>query len=374
MNLPYLLSGIIVLVSALISAKIDDSVTRKQFFSCAALSFAGYFIALRLIPAVASKCLDKGLKGKDINKKKQEYVPESLGIVSGATYLICVILCEPLIPFVVTMLGQYNAALTSICFMLFLGFADDVLDLRWSVKISFSFLATLPLLVAYSGPTSVIVPKPFRFWFGEAQELGYLYHLYMAFIAVFTTNSINIYAGVNGLETGQSFVISCAVLLHNFIELGGQHQSAHLLSLFLMMPFMSTTLALLYYNWYPSRVFVGDSFTYFSGMTFAVVGILSQFSKTLMLFFLPQLINFIISLPQLFKIVPCPRHRLPVLQPDGKLKPSYNFTVINLTLYLFGPMHERTLTTVLLFFQIFCCAIGFLIRYSHALTSIFYDA
>jgi UDP-N-acetylglucosamine--dolichyl-phosphate N-acetylglucosaminephosphotransferase len=63
-------------------------------------------------------------------------------------------------------------------------------------------------------------------------------------------------------------------------------------------------------------VFVGDTFTYFAGMTFAVVGILGHFSETLLLFFVPQLINFVYSIPQLFKIVPCPRHRLPKLDPD----------------------------------------------------------
>ena len=56
---------------------------------------------------------------------------------------------------------------------------------------------------------------------------------------------------------------------------------------------------------------MGDTFTYFAGMTLAVAGILGHFSETLLLFFIPQVINFVYSLPQLFKIVPCPRHRLP---------------------------------------------------------------
>ena len=59
------------------------------------------------------------------------------------------------------------------------------------------------------------------------------------------------------------------------------------------------------------QVFVGDTFTYFSGMTLAVAGILGHFSETLLLFFIPQIINFVYSVPQLFKWVPCPRHRLP---------------------------------------------------------------
>ena len=62
---------------------------------------------------------------------------------------------------------------------------------------------------------------------------------------------------------------------------------------------------------FPSQVFVGDTFCYFSGMTLAVAGILGHFSKTLMLFFTPQIINFLYSLPQILKWWPCPRHRLP---------------------------------------------------------------
>lgn len=47
-------------------------------------------------------------------------------------------------------------------------------------------------------------------------------------------------------------------------------------------------------------------------MAFAVVGILGHFSKTLLLFFIPQIFNFLLSTPQLFGLVPNPRHRMPV--------------------------------------------------------------
>ena len=46
-------------------------------------------------------------------------------------------------------------------------------------------------------------------------------------------------------------------------------------------------------------------------MAFAVVGIQAHYSKTLALFFLPQAFNFVLSCPQLFGLVPCPRHRVP---------------------------------------------------------------
>lgn len=40
---------------------------------------------------------------------------------------------------------------------------------------------------------------------------GWVYKLYMGFLAVFCTNSVNILAGVNGLEVGQTIIIACAV-------------------------------------------------------------------------------------------------------------------------------------------------------------------
>jgi len=59
-------------------------------------------------------------------------------------------------------------------------------------------------------------------------------------------------------------------------------------------------------------------------MAFAVVGILGHFSKTLLALFVPQIINFLYSTPQLFGLVPCPRHRLPRLDPStGNLTPSW---------------------------------------------------
>ena len=43
----------------------------------------------------------------------------------------------------------------------------------------------------------------------------------MVMLVVFCTNAINILAGVNGLEAGQTFVIACAVMFHNLWELSG---------------------------------------------------------------------------------------------------------------------------------------------------------
>jgi UDP-N-acetylglucosamine--dolichyl-phosphate N-acetylglucosaminephosphotransferase len=299
--------------------------------------------------------------------------------------------------------------------MLFLGFTDDVLDWPWRYKLVLPTVASLPLLCCYNGPTSIVIPIPLRWMLVQDQQLtllgeilsrligidvatngtfvdlGVLYLVYMGLLAVFCTNAINIYAGINGLEAGQSYVIGCAILIHNVLEISSQSlaQENHLFSSMIMLIFVGATLGLLRHNWYPADVFVGDTFCYFAGMTFAVVGILGHFSKTLLLFFIPQVLNFLWSVPQLFKLVPCPRHRLPAFNAKTSLmEPSTfecqgnqylwlkrlyrlpadatripNMTVINLTLCLMGPMSEKTLCVVLLAFQMLCCGLGFFTRY-----------
>lgn len=161
---------------------------------------------------------------------------------------------------------------------------------------------------------------------------------------------------------------------------------------------------------YPAKAFVGDTFCYLSGMTFAVVGILGHFSKTLLLFFIPQIVNFLYSVPQLFHFVPCPRHRMPRYNAETDLLESSktqfrygdlnilgricvtifrllriiewnetedgvvttnNFTLINLLLILFGPQHEQRLTYYLLGIQVFCTLVAFVIRYP--LAKYFYE-
>lgn len=204
--------------------------------------------------------------------------PEALGIVPGAVFLVCLIFC--LVGYAHTnpsKLLDVNSALLSICFMLFLGFTDDVLDWPWRYKLILPSVASLPLLCCYNGSTSIVVPIQLRslLWKGgsatvlgnllnylvviDAQadgaviETGYWYLLYMGMLAVFCTNAINIYAGINGLEAGQSYVIGCAVLLHNLVEIQEKHLTPnHLFSAMVMLSFVGVTLGLLRHNWFPA--------------------------------------------------------------------------------------------------------------------------
>jgi UDP-N-acetylglucosamine--dolichyl-phosphate N-acetylglucosaminephosphotransferase len=97
-----------------------------------------------------------------------------LGIVVGIVFLIVAIIFQY---FNFTedsnWLVEYNAALASICFMILLGFVDDVLDVPWRVKLVLPSFATLPLLMAYAGHTTIVIPKPLVAYIGlEVLNLG----------------------------------------------------------------------------------------------------------------------------------------------------------------------------------------------------------
>ena len=100
-----------------------------------------------------------------------------------------------------------------------------------------------------TGALSPLPPLPL------SSSPGILYYVYMGMLAVFCTNAINILAGINGVEVGQSAVIASSILLFNLIELPGSWGSKHVFSVYLILPFLAVSLALLRHNWcIPSQI------------------------------------------------------------------------------------------------------------------------
>eukprot|EP00035_Acanthoeca_spectabilis_P036934 m.42696 g.42696 ORF g.42696 m.42696 type:complete len:420 (+) comp8351_c0_seq2:2426-3685(+) len=407
---------------------------------CSIFSVGAFWLTLRLIPNFSDLFIKAGLFGRDLGKVDKPQVPEALGTIAAAVYLITMFCFVP-VQYVLTEAPdetskglprlqavrpegsefvELTCALLSICCMVFLGFADDVLNLKWRHKLLLPTVASLPLLVYYFlsyGSTTIVFPVHVRPYIGTTVDLGVLYYVYMGMLAVFCTNCVNILAGINGVEAGQSLIIAISIVVHNLVQIlsKAEDHANHQLSIHLVLPFVGVTAALLYHNWYPSACFVGDTFCYFGGMTFAVAGILGHFSKMLLLLNIPQVINFVFSIPQLFKFVPCPRHRLPKLnEKTGLLEPSVatfkptdlsstgllivntfaslgltsfrkfedengvelievsNYTIINLFLRMLGPTNEGALCTRILMFQVACSCVAFAIRYY--LAQLLYDS
>ena len=154
--------------------------------------------------------------------------PEALGIIPAIIFLLATITMVLINEQVLNVHAhskvevqvEYNAALLSICMVVLLGFIDDVVDLRWKHKLIVPTIASVPIVATYKGLTCVVVPKLLRGLVGgNLVDLDFLYYVYMLMLAIFCTNSINIYAGLNGLEVGQSLIIGTFILMHNIIEM-----------------------------------------------------------------------------------------------------------------------------------------------------------
>ncbi|KAK9458154.1 glycosyl transferase family 4-domain-containing protein [Dipodascopsis uninucleata] len=434
----------------------------NPLLSSAGFSVLAYVLTAILIPILGPEFIRVGFYGKDLGKLDRPVIPETMGAVCAVVYLSIMFLFIPFLfykylvvqtsgagnrdevfdasllhtgrrlpLFPHSKLAEYLAALLSLFSMLVLGVADDLFDIKWRNKLFLPALGVIPLLVVYYvdfGVTDVAVPQfmgsilksvgfSSQYSLPNVINLGGLYYLYMIMVAIFCPNSINILAGVNGLEAGQSLVIGVFLLLNDLIYIGPGYifgtssphpaTEAHLFSTYFILPFIAVTVALLGHNWYPATAFVGDTFCYFAGMIFALVGILGHFSKTLILFLIPQVFNAIYSAPQLFHFIPCPRHRLPRFNAeDGLMYPSRvvfdkkrpnilqslflrtlsifglvhleydeekkhiksasNLTLINLVLTWTGPMREDNVTIFILFIQTLCCSFGLLFRYTLA--------
>ena len=402
-----------------------------------------------------------GLKGKDLGKAIPKELPECMGAVASAVYLLILIIFIPFVFYkdivaatsgggnrdvVLTVtqvetgrflqrfphskLGSYQSVLNTLQATTILGLADDILDLRWRHKFFIPAIACIPLLIVYYvdfGVTSVVVPNFLVPYMPNQQRLiplGFGYYLFMAALSIFAPNSINILAGINGLEVGQSLVIAGLLIFNSSLYLvpfpgnpvlnngyaTRPHPAtdSHLMTLYLLLPFLGVSTALYIHNRYPARAFVGDTYCYVAGMTFACVAIMAHFSKTLLLLFIPQIFNFVYSMPQLFKIIPCPRHRLPkfnartglrepsvttwepekppsktltavfllleklrliqiTINPEtNRITETSNLTLINLWLVWRGPLREDRLNYELLVLQTLCGLFGLLVRHTMA--------
>ncbi|KAL6239260.1 hypothetical protein BDW75DRAFT_199351 [Aspergillus navahoensis] len=405
------------------------------------IAFAVTFSMIRWLGPVFIRA---GLSGKDMAKPNRPVIPETMGAVCAVVYLLVLIFFIPfafykdivaatsgggnrdvvlevhhvetgrsLHRFPHEKLASYLSGLLSLQCIVILGLGDDLLDIRWRHKVLIPAFGAIPMLMVYFvdfGVTHVVVPVPLRPYLGPFLDLGFLYYVYMAAVAIFCPNSINMLAGINGVEVAQSLVIAVLLMINDALYLitPFRHPAtdSHLFSLYFLLPFVGVSLALLCHNWYPSKVFVGDTYCYFAGMVFVVVGILGHFSKTLLLLFIPQIFNFVYSVPQLFHIIPCPRHRLPKFNAktglvdasvtewevppssllamalellhrlrlarvrkneQGQIVESSNLTILNLWLVWMGPMREDRLAMSMVAVQVVCGLFGLFVRHCLAL-------
>lgn len=176
-------------------------------------------------------------------------------------------------------LPKLAAILTGVTVVSILGFIDDRRGMGFSYKIKFmlQFVAAGILLLA--GVQTTFLPNPL------------LNGIVTILWGVGITNAFNLLDNMDGLSAG---VASIAALMFLVITIAqGQFFSALILCVFL-----GAVLGFLYHNFYPAKIFMGDTGSHFVGYTLAALSLTSSYvvpqSETLLPVIMPLLI---LSLP-----------------------------------------------------------------------------
>jgi UDP-N-acetylglucosamine--dolichyl-phosphate N-acetylglucosaminephosphotransferase len=188
------------------------------------------------------------------------------------------------------MLGQLSdrqdslvlASLVLGCGAALTGVLDDFIALRQRFK------AFLPL--AFAIPLALFVDDTaLRLPFLGAADLHWAYSLvFVPLVIACASNSYNMLEGFNGLGAGMGLVMAAGISLAAW-------QGGNLTGLVITVPLGAALLAFLFYNFYPARVFPGDTMTLFVGAMLATAGILSKVEFATGILFLPFVVEFFVK-------------------------------------------------------------------------------
>ncbi|WVN89263.1 uncharacterized protein L203_104482 [Cryptococcus depauperatus CBS 7841] len=349
------------------------------------LAFVG---AVWCVPNVSAAFVEKGLRGKDLLKPSGgPWIPECLGLPCASLYLVLMMLFIPF-PFshlfengVVDVFPQreltlYLSSLLSLFTAMLLGFIDDLFDIRWRHKLPIPIVAAVPTLLVYysvGGLTSVVLPKSAVYWatklgFGRwvdtVVDLGPIYYLYLVLLPTFTTNSINILAGINGVEVTQALIIGLSVIFNDLLFLPiwpvkllrwlgvgdaesgrvlewamGEVVDRHLMSLYFMLPLVGVCAGFLWHNCFQEE----------TGLVYP--------SKVLFDTAPPKKTTVILKLFSLLGLVRLEKSS------SGQITSSTNLTLINFLLVRVGPVSEQTLCLLVGLVQTLGSVVAFGVRY-----------
>ena len=130
-------------------------------------------------------------------------------------------------------------------------------------------VANPPISIPFFGPAPVEYILPVV----GVISFGVIYSLLLVPIGVTgASNAANMLAGLNGLEAGLGAIIAATLLAISIME--GNIESA-----IIAAAMLGALIAFLRFNWFPAKVFGGDSLTLMIGASIATIVILGNMEK-----------------------------------------------------------------------------------------------
>ena len=232
-------------------------------------------------------------------KIHEEAIPNLGGIVIFFGFLLSLL-------FVIKIEGQFRALLIGGIIILLLGVIDDIANLSPKHKFVIQMIPALILIIYNSDLINNFVANQLK----SFDLLGYLLYPILIFWIVGVTNSINLIDGLDGLACGVSLIA-----LVTFLFLG-LRQNLEVLS-FISIALTGSMLAFLKFNFYPAKIFLGDSGSTLAGFILASVGALWVLnSENAFFVFIPVIILALPIFDTLFAIWRRYQEHHPIFQAD----------------------------------------------------------
>ena len=218
------------------------------------------------------------------------------------------------------------------------GVADDVVELSQKFKPLLIVLASVPLMATLWGRTGIFVPT-----IGNV-DFGLLYPLVAVPLAITTSaNFSNLLAGFNGLESG------CAAISIGTMSLLSEATGHPTVAVFGAI-LTAAYLGFLILNWYPAKIFPGDSGTLIAGAALAAIGLGSGLEFEAVVLSIPAGMDFALKVMNRnpFK----QRHILgnTKVRADGTLDPAPYPALVHAFMRV-SPLKERDLVVTVLAMQ-----------------------
>ena len=223
--------------------------------------------------------------GKDMNKPDQREVAEMGGVGVVAGFFVGIVVLMGFDSYydgrVIPEMPLFLAALIAAMGAAFVGAIDDMFDMRQRVK------AIMPVLFAF--PLGfVVINQTIRLPGGTLIEFGALMIPLVAFMISAGANASNMLEGFNGLGAGLGLIAAAAFTI---LAVYTSRPEA----LILLAPYAGATIAFLWFNRYPARIFPGDTFTLFSGATIVAAAVMVDLKEVGALLFIPMIAEFFLK-------------------------------------------------------------------------------
>ncbi len=261
-----------------------------EFFIVLVTVIIAFCTTFFIIPYWIKKARTAGLVGKDMNKYDKPEIPEAGGVavIMGVIFaLLFYISVKTFYLGTEANLIETFAILVTLILAGFVGFIDDILGWKVGIRQRHKVLLTIPigipLMVINAGESLMFLP------FIGPVNFGIIYPLIIIPIGVIgAVNGCNMLAGYNGLEAGMGVVIIGALGVVSWLN------GFAWLALFAFSA-VSALLAFLVFNWYPAKIFPGDSLTYSVGAIIASIAILGGMEKIAVILFIPYILDAVIN-------------------------------------------------------------------------------